>query len=86
MGFQPEWFSGVITSGEIAHGMLSRRSTPLVEALGDTCLHFTWGGRGGISLEVRAWLRVHGSRARRPMASNVLEYLGFVSSGQGGEY
>jgi hypothetical protein len=61
-------------SGEIAHGMLSRRSTPLVERLGDTCMHFTWGSRGAVSLEVSCalsgvvcvrWLRLGPYTMRR---------------------
>ena len=66
MGYDPEWFSGVVTSGEITHQKLSRRGgrgggrgggkeeggdDDVFASLGDKCLHFTWGSRGAISLD-----------------------------------
>ena len=60
MGFDPSWFSGVVTSGEVTHQMLASRgkgSTGDGEesdsddefwaSLGKKCVHFTWSSRGG---------------------------------------
>eukprot|EP00241_Pyramimonas_parkeae_P005955 CAMPEP_0114234074 /NCGR_PEP_ID=MMETSP0058-20121206/5520_1 /TAXON_ID=36894 /ORGANISM="Pyramimonas parkeae, CCMP726" /LENGTH=384 /DNA_ID=CAMNT_0001345739 /DNA_START=85 /DNA_END=1239 /DNA_ORIENTATION=- len=51
MGFDPSWFAGVVTSGEITYQMLSRRPDSFWEQLGRKCIHFTWGSRGAIKLE-----------------------------------
>ena len=64
MGFDPSWFSGVVTSGEVTHQMLASRgkgSTGDGEesdsddefwaSLGKKCVHFTWSTRGAIPLD-----------------------------------
>ena len=64
MGFDPSWFSGVVTSGEVTHQMLASRgkgSTSDGEesdsddefwaSLGKKCVHFTWSTRGAIPLD-----------------------------------
>lgn len=51
LGFSPSCFAGVVTSGEVTHAHLHGRPSPFWEQLGHRCLHFTWGARGGISLE-----------------------------------
>lgn len=51
MGFDPDCFCGVITSGEVTHRHLSARPDAWWAALGRRCLHFTWAARGAISLE-----------------------------------
>jgi hypothetical protein len=51
MGFDPAWFAGVITSGEVTHARLSARPDAWWASLGRRCLHFTWAARGAISLE-----------------------------------
>lgn len=52
LGF-PEVFSGVLTSGEIAHTRLAGRRSGgwFWEELGSRCLHMTWSERGAISLD-----------------------------------
>ena len=60
MGFDPSWFSGVVTSGEVTHQMLASRGTGSTgdgeesdsddefwASLGKKCVHFTWSSRGG---------------------------------------
>ena len=65
--FDPNWFEGVVTSGEITYEKLSSRNDltesdvegegdrdPVNEAfseLGDRCLHFTWSARGAVRLD-----------------------------------
>eukprot|EP01025_Chloroclados_australasicus_P011908 TRINITY_DN15330_c0_g1_i1.p1 TRINITY_DN15330_c0_g1~~TRINITY_DN15330_c0_g1_i1.p1 ORF type:complete len:308 (-),score=31.12 TRINITY_DN15330_c0_g1_i1:68-991(-) len=51
LGFSKEHFCGAITSGEIAHQMLSLRPSQFWTELGNNCIHFSWGQRGAISLE-----------------------------------
>ncbi|XP_061373445.1 uncharacterized protein LOC133315788 isoform X1 [Gastrolobium bilobum] len=51
LGFDASLFLGVITSGELTHQYLQRRDDPWFAALGRSCIHFTWNGRGAISLE-----------------------------------
>ncbi|KAG1680807.1 hypothetical protein FOA52_008140 [Chlamydomonas sp. UWO 241] len=51
MGFDPAWFEGAVTSGDMAHEALFSRPTEWWRALGSKCLHFTWSSRGKISLE-----------------------------------
>ncbi|MED6155143.1 hypothetical protein PIB30_002874 [Stylosanthes scabra] len=51
LGFDDSLFAGAITSGELTHQYLQRRDDPWFAALGRSCIHFTWKGRGAISLE-----------------------------------
>ncbi|XP_027347625.1 uncharacterized protein LOC113859008 isoform X1 [Abrus precatorius] len=51
LGFDASLFLGAITSGELTHQYLQRRDDPWFAALGRSCIHFTWNGRGAISLE-----------------------------------
>ncbi|KAL2627471.1 hypothetical protein AAZV13_07G175100 [Glycine max] len=52
LGFDASLFLGAITSGELTHQYLqSRRDDPWFAALGRSCIHFTWNGRGAIPLE-----------------------------------
>ena len=64
MGFDPSWFSGVVTSGEVTHQMLASRGKgstgdgeesdsddELWASLGKKCVHFTWSTRGAIPLD-----------------------------------
>ena len=51
LGFQTEWFSGAVTSGDMAYEHLDRRPSPWWEELGRRCIHLTWSSRGTISLE-----------------------------------
>lgn len=51
LGFNPSLFVGAITSGELTHQYLQRRSDVWFEKLGRSCIHLTWNGRGAISLE-----------------------------------
>ncbi|KAK7319801.1 hypothetical protein RJT34_04527 [Clitoria ternatea] len=51
LGFDASLFLGAITSGELTHQFLQRRDDPWFAALGRSCIHFTWNGRGAISLE-----------------------------------
>eukprot|EP00898_Chlorokybus_atmophyticus_P004533 jgi/Chlat1/5080/Chrsp33S05003 len=50
-GFDPAWFAGAVTSGEITYQNLLSRHDPWFATLGRTCLHFTWADRGSVSLE-----------------------------------
>ncbi|KAG2409125.1 uncharacterized protein HKW66_Vig0039470 [Vigna angularis] len=52
LGFDASLFLGAVTSGELTHQYLQRRDDPWFAALGRSCIHFTWNGRGAISLEV----------------------------------
>lgn len=51
LGFDSSLFLGAITSGEITHQSLLRRDDNWFAALGRSCIHMTWSGRGAISLE-----------------------------------
>jgi len=51
MGFDPSWFAGAVTSGEVAHACLAARPTAWWRGLGTRCVHVTWGARGAISLD-----------------------------------
>ncbi|XP_057421201.1 uncharacterized protein LOC130715157 isoform X5 [Lotus japonicus] len=51
LGFDASLFLGAITSGELTHQYLQRRDDLWFAALGRSCIHFTWSGRGAISLE-----------------------------------
>ncbi|XP_014507407.1 uncharacterized protein LOC106767097 [Vigna radiata var. radiata] len=51
LGFDASLFLGAVTSGELTHQYLQRRDDPWFAALGRSCIHFTWNGRGAISLE-----------------------------------
>ncbi|CAA7027195.1 unnamed protein product [Microthlaspi erraticum] len=51
LGFDPSFFTGAITSGELTHQSLQRRDDPWFAALGRRCIHMTWKDRGAISLE-----------------------------------
>eukprot|EP00899_Mesostigma_viride_P012868 jgi/Mesvir1/21582/Mv04021-RA.1 len=51
LGYDPAMFAGAVTSGEITHTMLARRSDPWFAALGRKCVHFTWADRGTVSLD-----------------------------------
>lgn len=51
LGFDTSLFLGAITSGELTHQYLQRRDDDWFAALGKSCLHMTWKGRGAISLE-----------------------------------
>ncbi|XP_057748828.1 uncharacterized protein LOC130967824 [Arachis stenosperma] len=51
LGFDDSLFAGAITSGELTHQYLQRRDDPWFAALGRSCIHFTWKGRGAITLE-----------------------------------
>ncbi|XP_010422839.1 PREDICTED: uncharacterized protein LOC104708052 [Camelina sativa] len=51
LGFDPSFFTGAITSGELTHQSLQRRDDPWFAALGRSCIHMTWNDRGAISLE-----------------------------------
>lgn len=51
LGFDPSLFLGAITSGELTHQYLQRRSDAWFAALGRSCIHMTWSDRGAISLE-----------------------------------
>ncbi|KAH7685101.1 Pyridoxal phosphatase protein [Dioscorea alata] len=51
LGFDPHLFHGTITSGELTHQFLERRDDPWFAALGRSCVHMTWSGRGAISLD-----------------------------------
>lgn len=51
LGFDPSLFLGAITSGELTHQYLQRRSDAWFAALGRSCIHMTWNDRGAISLE-----------------------------------
>ncbi|KAJ0972243.1 hypothetical protein J5N97_020202 [Dioscorea zingiberensis] len=51
LGFNPLLFHGTITSGELTHQYLERRDDPWFAALGRSCIHMTWSGRGAISLD-----------------------------------
>ena len=50
MGFPPDAFYGVITSGEVTHDALTHRPTPFWRSR-SRCIHITWSARGAISLE-----------------------------------
>lgn len=50
LGFDPAWFEGAVTSGEVTHRHLADRPDAFFQALGTRCLHFTWASRGAISL------------------------------------
>ncbi|XP_019423317.1 PREDICTED: uncharacterized protein LOC109332754 isoform X1 [Lupinus angustifolius] len=51
LGFDASLFLGAITSGELTHQYLLRRDDPWFAALGRSCIHLTWSGRGAISLD-----------------------------------
>ncbi|CAN8299062.1 unnamed protein product [Cochlearia groenlandica] len=51
LGFDPSFFAGAVTSGELTHQSLQRRDDPWFAALGRRCIHITWKDRGAISLE-----------------------------------
>ena len=51
LGFDPRWFAGAVTSGETTHQALSLRTDPVFKALGQRCLHLTWGDRGAINVD-----------------------------------
>ena len=51
LGFDASWFSGAVTSGDMAHLHLERRPTAWWQSLGLRCIHFTWSTRGNISLD-----------------------------------
>ncbi|KAJ6696711.1 hypothetical protein OIU85_003096 [Salix viminalis] len=51
LGFDTSLFLGAITSGELTHQYLQRRDDDWFAALGKSCIHVTWKGRGAISLE-----------------------------------
>lgn len=51
LGFDTSLFLGAITSGELTHQYLQRRDDGWFAALGKSCIHMTWKGRGAISLE-----------------------------------
>ncbi|CAO2192333.1 unnamed protein product [Urochloa humidicola] len=51
LGFDTSCFLGTITSGELTHQHLLKRSDPWFAALGRKCIHITWGNHGAISLE-----------------------------------
>lgn len=51
LGFDPSMFLGAITSGELTHQYLQRRSDDWFAALGRSCIHMTWSDRDAISLE-----------------------------------
>lgn len=51
LGFDTSLFLGAITSGELTHQYLQRRDDDWFAALGKSCIHMTWKGRGAISLE-----------------------------------
>ncbi|KAK9840529.1 hypothetical protein WJX84_012463 [Apatococcus fuscideae] len=58
LGFNPDCFVGVMTSGEIAHRRIGSAEGPFWSKLGKKCLHFTWRTRGVVpiaplDLEVR---------------------------------
>ena len=50
LGYDPTWFDGAITSGEVTHVQLAGRPTAELQQLGKRCLHFTWKSRGTVSL------------------------------------
>ena len=51
LGFDAGWFSGAVTSGDMAHLHLERRPSAWWQSLGHRCIHFTWSTRGTISLD-----------------------------------
>lgn len=54
LGFDPSWFEGAVTSGEVTHQHLNGRSAssdPFWQGLGSRALHMTWGQRGAIVLD-----------------------------------
>ncbi|KAG2727633.1 hypothetical protein I3760_01G166500 [Carya illinoinensis] len=51
LGFDPSFFMGAITSGELTHQYLQRKDDAWFAALGRSCIHITWSDRGLISLE-----------------------------------
>lgn len=51
LGFERDWFVGVVTSGEVAHQQLLRRPTPFWQNLGRRVLHITWSSRGQVVLD-----------------------------------
>ena len=58
LGFDPSWFSGAVTSGDITHQNLEQRPDSWWQQLGNRCLHLSWGERGavpltGLNLQVR---------------------------------
>ena len=77
LGFPRDAFVGAVTSGELTHQALLTRADPWFARLGRRCLHFTWAGRGAISLDgldlevVRDvahadFILAHGTEARGP--------------------
>lgn len=50
IGFDPDWFVGVMTSGEIAHRRIGAAEGPFWSKLGKKCLHFTWRTRGVVPI------------------------------------
>lgn len=51
LGFDPDWFAGAVTSGEVAHTRLSERPTLWWRSLGSRCVHITWSDRGAVSVD-----------------------------------
>ena len=51
LGYDTTAFAGVVTSGELTHLRLRERSDAYFARLGTRCLHLTWSGRGGVSLD-----------------------------------
>ncbi|GAQ85785.1 haloacid dehalogenase-like hydrolase (HAD) superfamily protein [Klebsormidium nitens] len=49
LGFDPAWFVGAITSGELTHKYLKERTDPFFASLGHKCVHFTWSARQAVS-------------------------------------
>mmetsp|Transcript_8383 Transcript_8383/g.25318 ORF Transcript_8383/g.25318 Transcript_8383/m.25318 type:complete len:428 (-) Transcript_8383:263-1546(-) len=51
LGFDPAWFEGAVTSGDMAYEHLLHRPDEWWRSLGSRCVHFTWSSRGTINLE-----------------------------------
>lgn len=58
LGFDRDWFVGVVTSGEVAHQHLEDRPTAFWQNLGSRVLHFTWSSRGQVVLDDALGLEV----------------------------
>ncbi|CAL5336943.1 unnamed protein product [Camellia sinensis] len=75
LGFDPSMFLGAITSGELTHQYLQRRSDDWFAALGRSCIHMTWSDRGAISLEYSLVLKMKETSVARELGFNFAKLL-----------
>ncbi|GKV04418.1 hypothetical protein SLEP1_g16572 [Rubroshorea leprosula] len=76
LGFDPSFFEGAITSGELTHQYLQRRDNPWFAALRRSCIHITWSDKGAISrvvenVEEAEFVLVHGTEVLGLHSGNI---------------